>query len=434
MGSFEHPLPGAAAIADLPAIEAFGGLHGRDAFRATCRALFARPDVPLARTAEGQLAVFRQAHLRALAVRPEAGNTPPDILAKGSFDAVRDPIAAPPGAGAALMRVLAGQVFFMNAPLHDPARAILTRQLSPRAAQAMEPMADEIIAGLLGDLAQAGTIDFVHDFAEPLATRFWGRLVGMDGVEQAAMLGLVRALGAFLFRDPSPEELYVVDTAAAGYAEIVERAARRALAAARPLVTQMAADLAGLDAVDDPAGAGVTPADVGAFLAGNFIDGFHTSALGAANVVYSVLRHDGVMARLRREPGLRNAAVFEGLRIEPPALFFHRHALEDFAFEGVAIPRGARITVCWAAGNLDPEAFPDPETFRLDRSMRGASTFGGGAQICPGRLFVAMLAQRTLAAMIESDLDFELDEAGCAWAERASMAQLTAMPVRVRRR
>ena len=434
MASSDHPATGEAAIADLPEIAPFGGLHGRNAFRATCRALFARPDVPLARTAEGQLVVFRHAHLRALAVRPEAGNTPPDVLARGSFDAVRDPVAAPPGAGAALMRVLAGQVFFMNAPLHDPARAILTRQLSPRAAQGLEPMADEIIAGLLDELAVAGAGDFVLDVAEPLATRFWSRLVGMDAAEQAAMLGLVRALGAFLFRDPSPEELYVVDTAAAGYAEIVERASQRALGAGLPLVTQMAADVAGLDRVDDPAMAGVTPADVGAFLAGNFIDGFHTSALGAANVVYSALRHEGVLPRLRAEPALLNAAVFEGLRIEPPALFFHRHALEDFAFEGVLIPKGARITACWAAGNLDPEAFPEPEAFRLDRPMRGASTFGGGPQICPGRLFVAMLAQRTLKAMAESGLDFELDEAGCAWAERASMAQLTAMPLRVRRR
>ena len=434
MTSLDDPATGGASIVDLPAIEGFGGLWGREGFRATCRALFARPDVALARTADGELAVFRSAHLRALAVRPEAGNTPPDVLAKGSFAAVRDPAAAPPGTGAALVRALAGQVFFMNPPLHDPARAILTRQLSPRAAQAMEPLADEIIADLLAEGAEAGQIDFVRDVAEPLATRFWGRLVGMDGAEQAAMLELVRALGAFLFHDMTAEELFEVDTAAAGYAEIVDRASRRALAAGLPLVTQVAADVAQLEAVDDPVRAGVTPANVGAFLAGNFIDGFHTSALSAANVVYSVLRHAGVIERLRRQPELLPAAVFEGLRIEPPALFFRRYALENFSFEGVAIPKGARIVTCWAAGNLDPEAFPDPETFRLDRPMRGASTFGGGPQICPGRLFVAMLAQRVLKAMAASGFDFELDAAGCAWAERASMAQLTTMPVRIRPR
>jgi cytochrome P450 len=100
----------------------------------------------------------------------------------------------------------------------------------------------------------------------------------------------------------------------------------------------------------------------------------------------------------------------------------------------VRIARGARITLGWAAGNLDPEAFPDPEDFRLDRPQRGASTFGAGAQICPGRLMVAMLAQRTLSAMAESGFAFELDAAGCAWEPRSSMAQLAAMPVRIRRR
>jgi cytochrome P450 len=420
-----------AVSGEIAGLPSFDGLWGRDAFRETCRGLFARPEVSLARTAASELAVFRNAHLRALAVRPEAGNTPPDVLAKGSFDALRDPAIAPAGTGAALARVLAGQVFFMNPPLHDPARAILTCQLSPRAAQGLEPTADEIIAELLAELT--GSVDFVRDFAEPLAARFWGRFVDMDADEQTAVVELVRTLGVFLWREPTPAEVFAFDTAAAGYAEALAHAAQRALGAGLPVVTEMAAEVARLAPIDDPARAGVAPADVAAFLAGNLFDGFHTAALGVANVVYSVLRHDGVLARLRQEPALINAAVFEGLRIEPPALFLTRYALEDFTFEGVRIRAGARIAMCWAAGNLDPQAFPEPEAFRLDRPLRGAATFGAGAQICPGRLVVAMLAQRTLKALVESGLEFALDAASCAWEERSSMAQLAAMPVTVSR-
>jgi cytochrome P450 len=417
-------------IQELPPLEAYGSLHGRDDFRDSCRKLFAGPDPAFVRHPNGQLVVFRNRHLRALATQAAAGNVPPDVLAKGSFEAVRDERTAPPGTGSALVRVLAQQVFFTNEPLHEPARRILTSQLSPRAVAGLEPLADRLISELLSGLADLGEIDFQRQFADELTTRFWAALIGMTAEEQAALADVVRRMSGLFYLRPSPDEVRTFDTAAAEYDEIIGNAGRRSLRnGGFPLVDAMAADLARLDFHDDPAEAGIVPTDVGAFLAGNLIDALHTAALAAANAAFTVLRHPGVLDQLRADPSLVPAAAFEALRLESPVLHLSRYALEEIVFEGVRIPKGVRFMMCWAAGNLDPEAFPDPERLRLDRPLRGGCTFGAGAQICPGRIVASMLVQRTLQALAQSGLVCEMNQAGCDWYDRSAMAQMKSFPI-----
>ena len=423
----------AIEIKDLPSLEAYGSLHGRNEFRDTCRTLFAEGGPSFVRHQNGQMVVFRNRHLRALATIPAVGNVPPDVLAKGAYEAVRDEKVAPPGTGSALVRILAQQVFFTNEPLHEPARRILTSQLSPRAVAAMEPLADRLIAELLSGLVDAGEIDFQHQFADELTVRFWGALIGMTAGEQEALVGVVRRMSGLFCLAPSPEEVRTFDTAAAGYGEIIGNAARRsAKAGGFPLVDAMAADLTRLDFHDDPAQAGIVPTDIGAFLAGNLVDAFHTAALAAANAAYTILRHPGALDQLRADPSLLPAASFEALRLESPVLHLSRYVLEEIIFEGVRIPKGARIMMCWGAGNLDPEVFPFPEQFRLDRPLRGGSTFGAGAQICPGRILAAMLVQKTIQALVQSGLVFDLNHDKCGWYERSAMAQMKTLPISLR--
>jgi cytochrome P450 len=268
----------------------------------------------------------------------------------------------------------------------------------------------------LSELADAGEIDFQRQFADELTTRFWAALIGMTAEEQAALADVVRRMSGLFYLAPTPDEVRTFDTAAAEYDEIIGNAARRSLKdGGFPLVDAMAADLARLDFDDDPAEAGIVPTDVGAFLAGNLIDALHTAALAAANAAFTVLRHPGVLDQLRADPSL--------------VLHLSRYALEEIVFEGVRIPKGVRFMMCWAAGNLDPEAFPDPERLRLDRPLRGGCTFGAGAQICPGRIVASMLVQRTLQALAQSGLVFEMNHERCDWYDRSAMAQMKSFPI-----
>jgi cytochrome P450 len=432
-----EPKPAASPlveISSLPSARTFGDLYGRDGFRAFCRNVYADDAVKFVQDDDGAIVVFRNHHLRELAVHPNAGNTPPNALARGAFAVIRDPRQSPAGKGAALVRTVASQVFSMNGELHDAARAILTAQLSPRAAARMSETAQLLIEQLLEDAVAAGEIDFHHQISERLAASFWGTFVGMTAKEIAETRQHVDAMSAIFLQRPTADEVRAFDIAVERYATLVSQAARRAEASeATGHIGEMAAQVGQLACFDDPDFVGVTPPDIGAFLAGNLIDAFHTAALGVTNAVLAAVTQPALFDLLRAEPQLIPRAATEALRLEPPVLSLSRYALGEIAFDGVRIPAGVRIMMCWAAGNFDPAAFARPYAFDMDRPQRGMSTFGSGAQICPGRLVAAMLISQTLKAIAARNIEITVDQKEVRWLDRSAMAQVQSMPVRIRR-
>jgi cytochrome P450 len=422
-------------INELPCITRFGFSDGRDQFGEAYQALFREPGLRLLRNPAGGVVAFRNEDLRQLAADPRAGNTPPGVLAARSYGGQRRRAEAARPVGAALGRLVANQVFTTNPPLHGPTRQIIARPFMPRAVTQLQPLAERIVAELIGDTANQGVIDFQFQFAERLTARFWSALLGMTAVEAAEVVELVRALTPMFFFKKEADELATADQAAARYLDLVSGAVLRTLAGGEnALVSTMARDLAALDLEDDPALSGMMPENIGLMLAANLIDGFHTAALGAANAIYALLGHPEALVAVRDDPGLLPAAIFEGLRLEPPVIVTQRYALEEIIHQDVRIPAGTPILMLWGAGNRDPDAFPDPLAFRLDRPMRGDTTFGGGAHICPGRGVARMLAQAVLSALTAPEVSVERTSGPYQWLDRSTMRQLAQMPLRITRR
>jgi cytochrome P450 len=166
---------------------------------------------------------------------------------------------------------------------------------------------------------------------------------------------------------------------------------------------------------------------LGAFLAGYLIDAFHTSALGSANAVCALLERPDVMAQVRASPALLPAAIIEALRLDPPVILLKRYALNDSTIAGVGIRKGIQIAMMWAAGNLDPQAFREPERFEIARQHQRLTTFGTGAHICPGRHAALMLSRILLEAILQGG---KLGLAGLPqWHEQHLMCQLKSLPV-----
>jgi cytochrome P450 len=437
MASIESPGGGAPPpreIAELPCITSFGFSDGRDQFGEAYQALFSEPWPRLLRNSVGGVVVFRNEDLRQLAADARAGNTPPGVLAARSYGGQKSGSDAASPVGAALGRLVANQVFTTNPPLHGPTRDIIARHFMPRAVTQLQPLAERIVAELIWETANQGVIDFQFQFAERLTARFWRDLLGMTSAEETEVVELVRALTPMFFFRKVADELATADQAAGRYLALVSGAVLRTLAGGdNDLVSTMARELAALDLADEPARAGVMPENIGLMLAANLIDGFHTAALGATNAVYALLGHPEALAAVKADHRLVPAAMFEGLRLEPPVIVTQRYALEEIIHQDVRIPAGTPIVMLWGAGNRDPEAFPDPLAFRLDRPMRGDTTFGGGAHICPGRGVARMLAEVVLSALTAPGITVELTSGPYQWLERSTMRQLAEMPVRISR-
>lgn len=104
--------------------------------------------------------------------------------------------------------------------------------------------------------------------------------------------------------------------------------------------------------------------------------------------------------RLREEPGLAVNIVEELLRYEPPVqLVPQRTCIADIEVRGVTIPKGSRIWLVLAAGNRDPERFPDADRFDPYRQDIQHLGFGSGIHSCFGAPLARLEAQIALAEL-----------------------------------
>jgi cytochrome P450 len=416
-----------ADIAALPSLEDFGFSGGRESFRAFCKRAFRDTHPRYLRNEKDQLVVFRHADLQAFGAAPEIGNVPigklyPDARADGSEGG-----AAP---GSAIKEVIGNQIFTYNAPLHGPARRILTDWLSPKQVALMEGVARETARKVIDAALTRRNIDFVTEIAEELTVGFWSKLLHLTDAERIAIGRCAAEMTRLFYANRTAEDLRVLDQAFAQYARVLGAAADRGLADGDPALTVMAGKLSQLSFDEDPFEAGTVPGSLGALLAGNLVDGFHTAALATANTFHTLLNNQDAYEAVRRLPELLPRAIAESLRLEPPVLLLPRYVLRDFHHDGMIFQKGTIIEMLWAAGNHDPAVFSNPDQFDLHRPHTGLTTFGKGVHICPGRYVGVMLVRILIEEFAAKGV--RLQAMGAAdWYPSHKMAQLRAMPVSV---
>lgn len=137
--------------------------------------------------------------------------------------------------------------------------------------------------------------------------------------------------------------------------------------------------------------------------------GIDTTAGLIGSAVRCLLERPALLARVREDPGLIAAAVEETLRFEPPALSCSRTTPEPVVLAGVEIPAGSQLLLSLAAANRDPERYPDPDVFDLDRDHTGLLSFGGGRHFCLGAALARAEAESALERLLlRGKLDLEL--------------------------
>ena len=96
-----------------------------------------------------------------------------------------------------------------------------------------------------------------------------------------------------------------------------------------------------------------------------------------------------------RMPG----TVEEMLRWVTPTIYNRRNAKVDHVLGGKEIKAGDKVCVYYAAGNRDPEHFPDPLKFDITRSPNHHLSFSGfGQHYCLG----AQVARAEASAMVKA--------------------------------
>ncbi len=134
-----------------------------------------------------------------------------------------------------------------------------------------------------------------------------------------------------------------------------------------------------------------------------------TSLLGL--MLYRLIERPAVMATLRADRSLIPNAIEEALRFDSPVHGLFRTNSAEVAVHGTTIPERSKLQVTFAAANRDPEHFPDPDEFRIDRDRREIGhhvAFGWGVHHCIGAPLARLEARLAFDKVLTRMADIEL--------------------------
>jgi cytochrome P450 len=125
-----------------------------------------------------------------------------------------------------------------------------------------------------------------------------------------------------------------------------------------------------------------------------FTAGATTTSDALGNLIHALGTHSEAWRACVDEPERVPDAVQELLRWNPPVAAQPRFSRPDaeIEFEGVRLAPSSSVLFGIAAANRDPQVYPDPDRFDIERRAEGLLTFGPGLRTCPGM----HLAQKNL--------------------------------------
>jgi cytochrome P450 len=193
-------------------------------------------------------------------------------------------------------------------------------------------------------------------------------------------------------------------------------------------------------------------------LTGPYVAGLDTVANTTAAIVYTVLKHPEVLARVHKEvdelfaagtideealmkriPSLQGA-IMETMRLYPIAVAQMRTATRDFVFEGHQIYEGEMIYVATSVPHFMEEYFPEPGKFDIDRYQKpraehlqsGAySPYGRGPHTCLGKSLAEVQIALSMARLFHR-LDLALEPADYVLKTKTAPTPGPAMDFKVR--
>lgn len=268
-------------------------------------------------------------------------------------------------------------------PRHKYLRQILGRPFSPARIRDLREDIADIANGLVDEIRSGEVFDASNLLATPLPLRVLARFMGFPEDDAWEVIGWL--VGILIQPEAEATE---AQSRFDGYfrTALEERLARPG----QDALSVIAAALA------DPTKE-FSEADAVRSCFTFLLAGLETTRSQITNMLAILADRPDIWSRLRSDPGLIPAAVEETLRFEGPVHQIIKRVTSDVEIGGVSISAGSHVSLALAAGNRDGSAFPDADTFDVDRSEARHLSFGHGTHFCIG----APLARSELIVLLE---------------------------------
>jgi cytochrome P450 len=296
-------------------------------------------------------------------------------------------------------------LFTADPPSHTAHRKLANAAFNPRRMRALEPRIQEIADSLIEGFEYERQIEFLDAFAVPFPLFV---IAGILGVKREDMTDVKRWSGDLtegaleVLSDDRRRE--VVKSSRDFQTYFLARIKERREEPRDDLLSDLIhAELSDGRQLDDTE---LLPMILQFASAGH-----ETTTNLLTNGLVILLRDPGLMGRLRSGPENIPAFVEEVLRYDPPLHAMFRRGKTDTEIGGCPVKKGQMVVGLIGAANWDPETFPNPERFDLDRpNARRHLSFGLGPHFCVGAELARLEVRIAFETLLRRLPSLELDE------------------------
>lgn len=277
----------------------------------------------------------------------------------------------------------------LDPPAHTRVRKLLNPAFSMRNLKLLRERIEQIVAGLLDDLADHGPpADLVTIVTRRAPVMAICEVLGIPYDDRGKFGGFPQLIMSTMSDEAREGMLHYLGGL------IAERRARPTDDLWSALVRE--ADSGGL----------ITEGEVLALGENLLANGYETMANEITNFVFVLLTHPDELAWLRADLSRMPKAVEELLRFVPlpagaPGAGGHaRIATEDVEVDGMTIAAGEAVLPAIISANRDDRAFAEPDRLDLERAHNAHLTFGHGPHHCLGAQLARMEIQIILTGLL----------------------------------
>ncbi len=285
----------------------------------------------------------------------------------------------------------------LDDPEHKRLRLLVSRAFTPRAVETWRPVVREVAKELLDAVEKdaADEFDLVPALGAPLPAIAIARLLGVDTSQQADFKRWSEASVEAGFNPFASDEQ---KAAAQSGRESLDACFRAEIEKRR---ADPSDDLIGKMVIAEEEGDQLTEREIVTMCDLLLVAGNVTTSDLIGNGVRALLENPDQLRVLQQRPDLLPNAIEEMMRYDPPVTQSGRLAPFDVELGGIPIRKGQSITTVLAAANRDPDVYPDPDRFDVEREDTHHQAFGGGAHLCLGAHLARLEAQEAIGGLIE---------------------------------
>jgi len=277
-------------------------------------------------------------------------------------------------------------------PQHTFFRRLVQKAFTPQSVALIAPQIEGLANNLLEEIDDPTSWDLHDEYAFPLPVIVIANILGVPEQD----LHLIKK-----WSDASVEAMGAEDPTS--YQETLQKMAQyllKQISERRLNSEKEPTDLISKLVAAKVENKGLTDQEILGVVNQLLVGGNETTTSLITNAVWRMLENPKLWQSLVDNPTLVDRAVEESLRFDPPVLGLFRTTTRDVELHGKIIPKNAKVLLHYAAGNRDPRAFNDPNSFSLDERKGRHLAFGLGVHFCLGAPLARLEARVALQALV----------------------------------